>query len=807
MIKSRSLTFHTSPRKRIACSGSIDEIKDLIHTTRSSHWEPPWASWRCRLGLPYGWEQAKDDDGNIYFINHLNRTTTYADPRQSRAPEGQRTVIVNRRKDIGFGFVAAGQLPTIIQFVSPEGPSDGLLYANDQIIEVNGLNVLNETKDNIVNAVRAADEELTITVEQIPQRNRTPRKNCKVRFTDRVLVSSMPESPMEFPPPLPNVMRVFLENGQTRSFRYDDVTTAKDISDSLLEKLQITAVGHFSLALEYSLGARTSRISLLRPETTIKSVIQMPNSEHLRCVFRLSFIPSDAFTLYQCINDVVRGRFAFEMRYEACIRLAALHVQQVAYDCNILKEGRVSISRIEKEYGLETFLPLIVLENVKRREIRKHLRFYLKRDNSRLMECIGKPACNKQEEEASTASAAPCEPGAMVRLKYIHIVSHLPSFGGRAFSVTFKESQIDMIMQVEPRTGLLVRHPGRSGQPSISIGFDLIGRLVVSRETEVASLISIRLASNPNQGLEFLVDKDDLDDLVMYIVGYHKVLYGSELQCEINNAPPTLKELPSDAPPYSSVHNVMPSGWNYSGDATPTDKSFDLSEDPPSYDLANSFVEMAAEKRKFEMNLQQSEKMNGMDQRRQSDVSKKLLKATDSLLTKNSRELHLKEKFSPAVSKPTSTRMPTIKPEMPSDSSDTEDSSFSSPLRSPHLVDISEDHVDQLVNGVSLLTADHHHIRRASIETLIQNGQNANLESLILKFPHNYSDTDSGGARTPQTDVAAAVVANGKPNGNGYAKYGHQIASPTVSDSTPVSGDSLLGDTSIAAIDDDIPLL
>lgn len=111
----------------------------------------------------------------------------------------------------------------------------------------------------------------------------------------------------------------------------------------------------------------------------------------------------------------------------------------------------------------------------------------------------------------------------MVRLRYIHIVSHLPSFGGRSFCVTFKESQIDMLMQVEPRTGLLVRHPGKSGQPSISIGFDLIGKLVVCKETEVASMISIRLASNPHQGLEFLVDKDDLDDLVMYIVGYHKV--------------------------------------------------------------------------------------------------------------------------------------------------------------------------------------------------------------------------------------------------------------------------------------------
>lgn len=53
----------------------------------------------------------------------------------------------------------------------------------------------------------------------------------------------------------------------------------------------------------------------------------LPNSEHLRCVLRFSFVPRDTFSLLtddpraveyfyaQCIGDVIRGRFAFEMRY------------------------------------------------------------------------------------------------------------------------------------------------------------------------------------------------------------------------------------------------------------------------------------------------------------------------------------------------------------------------------------------------------------------------------------------------------------------------------------------------------------
>ncbi|EGT46276.1 CBN-FRM-8 protein [Caenorhabditis brenneri] len=810
-ISSDALHYHSmNPSLVEECDLCVLEngrIFYIHHTTRSSHWEPPWASWRCRLGLPYGWEQAKDNDGNTYYIDHLNRTTTYTDPRKTRPPDGKRTVSIRRGKDIGFGFVAAGQLPTIIQFVSPEGPSDGLLFANDQILEVNGADMQNESKDNVVNAVRATKEELVIAVQQLPQRPKSTRKNCKVRFTDRVLVSSNNDNNSDFPPLLPNVLRVYLENGQTRSFKYDTTTTVKNILESILEKLQITATSHFSLAVEYSLGARTSRISLLRPDCKIKSIVDLPNSEHLRCVFRLSFAPSDAFVLLvsdpkaleyyyqQCVNDVVRGRFAMEMRYEACIRLAALHVQQVAYDCNILKENnKVSVARVEREYGLGTFLPAIVLENVKRRDVRKHIRFYLKRDSSRLVDCLGKPSVSNgypPELEACTSQFAN-EPSMMVRLKYIHIVSHLPSFGGRSFCVTFKESQIDMLMQVEPRTGLLVRHPGKSGQPSISIGFDLIGKLVVCKETEVASMISIRLASNPHQGLEFLVDKDDLDDLVMYIIGYHKVTYERDLECEIDESPPKARELPDKAPPYSAIHTVIKSDWNYSENTNQIENPFNPTDGPPSYEIANSFVQIAFENGDNEEDRDGLGHVNGPPK----FEPKKLLRATDSLLIKNSRELHAKE----------------IQKSENEESSDTEDSSFSSPLRSPNM--------DRLCDGIDLLVTGPP-ARRASIETLLQNNQNpnTNLESLILQFPtipdgEEDEELSKEGMQTSTT----TVVANGKTrcyrNGScvkynrseeedkEYGKNNEQLIS------TPVSGDSLLGDgSSIAAIDDDIPLL
>lgn len=83
-------------------------------------------------------------------------------------------------------------------------------------------------------------------------------------------------------------------------------------------------------------------------------------SQSSRCRFRLTFVPQDlrefatddpnAFNyLYeQCVNDVVAGRFSYEMRYEACVRLAALHLRQVAIDTKSLKpDGRPSVSKME----------------------------------------------------------------------------------------------------------------------------------------------------------------------------------------------------------------------------------------------------------------------------------------------------------------------------------------------------------------------------------------------------------------------------------------------------------------------------
>ncbi|GBO31634.1 hypothetical protein AVEN_199918-1, partial [Araneus ventricosus] len=70
-------------------------------------------------------------------------------------------------------------------------------------------------------------------------------------------------------PFLPNVLKVFLENGQTKSFKYDSTTTVQDVLNSLFEKLSIKCVNHFCLATEHVKITRKNRLAILDPKDTL----------------------------------------------------------------------------------------------------------------------------------------------------------------------------------------------------------------------------------------------------------------------------------------------------------------------------------------------------------------------------------------------------------------------------------------------------------------------------------------------------------------------------------------------------------
>uniref|UniRef100_A0A674MFP4 FERM domain-containing protein n=1 Tax=Takifugu rubripes TaxID=31033 RepID=A0A674MFP4_TAKRU len=90
---------------------------------------------------------------------------------------------------------------------------------------------------------------------------------------------------------LPNVLKVYLENGQTKAFKFDNTTTVKDIVLTLKDKLSIRAIEYFALVEEKTENRYLPFYWLL--------VVQKKDSHDYRCLFRVSFIPRDPTDLLQ----------------------------------------------------------------------------------------------------------------------------------------------------------------------------------------------------------------------------------------------------------------------------------------------------------------------------------------------------------------------------------------------------------------------------------------------------------------------------------------------------------------------------
>ena len=144
-----------------------------------------------------------------------------------------------------------------------------------------------------------------------------------------------------------------------------------------------------------------------------------------------------------------------------------------------------------------------------------------------------------------------------------------------------------MVMQIDPTQGLLVRHPGKLSQPTISIDYDLIHYLQVSPDTDVLRCITIRLQNTAQQGLEFLIDKDDIGDLILYISGYCQVLHHRDIRVEYSSEPSDDFSIGHQAPPYEGTHFVYPAGWNYSSEMkTGIEVMVNFAHGPPPYNQA-----------------------------------------------------------------------------------------------------------------------------------------------------------------------------------------------------------------------------
>jgi hypothetical protein len=251
---------------------------------------------------------------------------------------------------------------------------------------------------------------------------------------------------------MPNVLKVFLENGQTKSFKYDSSTTVQDVIDSLQAKLGLSSTNHFALVVEHVKSLRRNKLTILDPKEYLCRIASRPGAHNLRCLFRVNFVPIDAYELLrkdsvafeylyvQCCNDVTQERFAPELKYDVALRLAALHIHQHVV-ANNGPNAKVTIKAVEKECGLEKFVPSSLAETMKRKELRKLLGHFLKL-NSSLTAGNGSGTGQKN----LTALQA--------KLHYLKIISDLPSYGAKCFSTNMSDSNVETVILISPKFGL-----------------------------------------------------------------------------------------------------------------------------------------------------------------------------------------------------------------------------------------------------------------------------------------------------------------------------------------------------------------
>ncbi|KYO38135.1 FERM and PDZ domain-containing protein 3 [Alligator mississippiensis] len=314
-----------------------------------------------------------------------------------------RQVKIQRDPNYGFGFVAGSEKPVVVRSVTTGGPSEDKLLAGDQILAINDEDVSEAPRGRFIELVRSAKDFIILTVLQTHQ---------DMLKKEALLL-------------IPNVLKVFLENGQIKSFTFDGRTTVKDVMVTLQDRLSLRHIEHFALVLEYSSPEQSHKFLLLQDKQPLAHVVQRTHYQGMRCLFRVSFFPKDPVELLrrdpaafeylyiQSRNDVIRERFGMDPKPEMLLGLAALHIYITVAATR--PSQKVSLKNVEKEWGLEPFLPPSLLQLIREKSLRKSLSQQLK-------------AHQNQPPGGSKVSTT------QAKLQYLRILNELPTFAGVLFN-------------------------------------------------------------------------------------------------------------------------------------------------------------------------------------------------------------------------------------------------------------------------------------------------------------------------------------------------------------------------------------
>uniref|UniRef100_A0A672IQW6 FERM and PDZ domain containing 4 n=1 Tax=Salarias fasciatus TaxID=181472 RepID=A0A672IQW6_SALFA len=462
------------------------------------------------------------------FSSQVSQSSSLEEVHLDGVPPAPRLVEMRRDPVLGFGFVAGSEKPVVVRSVTPGGPSEGKLLPGDEIIMINDEPVSSAPRERVIDLVRSCKESIMLTVVQpypspksafISAAKKAMLKSnpVKVRFAEEVIINGQVPNPVKDNSLLfmPNVLKVYLENGQTKSFRFDSSTSIKEVILTLQEKLSIKCIEHFSLVLEQSCEGEGSRLLLLHEQEMLTQVTQRPGSDKMKCFFRISFVPRDPVELLrrdavafeylyvQSCNDVVMERFGPELKYDAALRLAAL--QMYILTMTTRQSQKVSLKYIQKEWGLPLFLPPAVLSSMKEKNIKKALTHILK-TNQNLV-----PPGKKL-----TALQA--------KVHYLRYLSELRLYGGREFkSILLQgEKQTDVTLLVGPRYGISHVINARTNLVALLADFSHVNRIEILTEDETNVRLELHVLDV--RPITLIMESSDAMNLACLTAGYYRLL-------------------------------------------------------------------------------------------------------------------------------------------------------------------------------------------------------------------------------------------------------------------------------------------
>uniref|UniRef100_A0AAQ5ZYZ7 FERM and PDZ domain containing 4 n=1 Tax=Amphiprion ocellaris TaxID=80972 RepID=A0AAQ5ZYZ7_AMPOC len=495
------------------------------HKNKTSGWPPPGpGSWSGLQGPPYSWDSMNNSrEGRDCFTKY--------EVHLDGVPPAPRLVEMRRDPVLGFGFVAGSEKPVVVRSVTPGGPSEGKLLPGDEIIMINDEPVSSAPRERVIDLVRSCKESIMLTVVQpypspksafISAAKKAMLKSnpVKVRFAEEVIINGQVPNPVKDNSLLfmPNVLKVYLENGQTKSFRFDSSTSIKEVILTLQEKLSIKCIEHFSLMLEQRTEGSGSKLLLLHEQEMLTQVTQRPGSDKMKCFFRISFVPRDPVELLrrdavafeylyvQSCNDVVLERFSPELKYDAALRLAAL--QMYILNMTTRQSQKVSLKYIQKEWGLPLFLPPAVLTSMKEKNIKKALTHILK-TNQNLV-----PPGKKL-----TALQA--------KVHYLRYLSELRLYGGREFkSILLQgEKQTEVTLLVGPRYGISHVINTRTNLVALLADFSHVNRIEILTEDETNVRLELHVLDV--RPITLIMESSDAMNLACLTAGYYRLLVDS----------------------------------------------------------------------------------------------------------------------------------------------------------------------------------------------------------------------------------------------------------------------------------------